>query len=73
MKANYPDFKHKDSGDGLWLDRAPPEVLQGLGRLEFCNQPAGGDYFQKVASPPTPTAPRQTSSIPGPSQEKGGH
>ncbi|PWA67795.1 organellar single-stranded DNA binding protein 3 [Artemisia annua] len=73
VKANYPDFKHKDSGDGLWLDGAPPEILQGLGRLEFCNHPAGGGYFQKVASPPTPTAPRQTSSIPGPSHEKGGH
>lgn len=72
VKANYPDFKHKDSGDGLWLDGAPPEILQGLGRLEFCNHPAGGGYFQKVASPPTPTAPRQASSIPGPSHEKDG-
>lgn len=35
VKANYPDFKHKDTGVGLWLDNAPPEVLQGLGQLQF--------------------------------------
>ncbi|KAL7588395.1 hypothetical protein Lser_V15G38144 [Lactuca serriola] len=35
VKAKYPDFKHKVSGDGLWLDNAPPEVLQSLGHLQF--------------------------------------
>ena len=42
MKANFPDFKHKDTGVGLWLDSAPAEVLQGLGQLEFYN---GGCFF----------------------------
>nr|GEU63856.1 protein OSB2, chloroplastic-like [Tanacetum cinerariifolium] len=74
VKANYPDFKHKhtESGDGLWLNRAPPEILQGLGRLQFCAHPASGGYVQKVASPPTPTTPLQTSSVPSSPHEKDG-
>lgn len=39
MKANYPDFTHKDTRVGLWLNQAPVGVLQGLGRLEFFNTP----------------------------------
>ena len=35
MKPNYPDFKNKDSGAALWLDRAPDWVLPGLEGLEF--------------------------------------
>ncbi|GJV10985.1 OSB2, chloroplastic-like protein [Tanacetum coccineum] len=70
VKVNYPDFKHKESGDGLWLNRAPPEILQGLGRLEFCAHPASGGYVQKAASPRTPTAPLQTSSVPSSPHEK---
>lgn len=39
VKHNYPDFKHKVTGDGLWLNKAPPEVLQGLGQLQFHGVP----------------------------------
>ncbi|KAI3513964.1 hypothetical protein L1887_12234 [Cichorium endivia] len=39
VKHNYPDFKHKVTGDGLWLDGAPPEVLQGIGHLQFNGAP----------------------------------
>ncbi|XP_017254727.1 protein OSB4, chloroplastic isoform X1 [Daucus carota subsp. sativus] len=35
VKPNYPDFKNKDSGAALWLDRAPDWVLPGLEGLEF--------------------------------------
>ncbi|KAI3670455.1 hypothetical protein L1987_87790 [Smallanthus sonchifolius] len=39
VKANFPDFKHKDTHAGLWLDKAPVGVLQGLGQLEFFRPP----------------------------------
>ncbi|KAD6118747.1 hypothetical protein E3N88_10018 [Mikania micrantha] len=39
VKANYPDFSHKDTRAGLWLDKAPVDVLQGLGQLEFFSLP----------------------------------
>ncbi|CAA0842904.1 Protein OSB3- chloroplastic/mitochondrial [Striga hermonthica] len=35
VKERHPDFKHKDSGNGLWVDRAPDWVLPGLTKLEF--------------------------------------
>lgn len=35
VKENYPDFKHKESGDGLWVNNAPKWVFPGLGKLEF--------------------------------------
>ncbi|KAL6977782.1 hypothetical protein U1Q18_026568 [Sarracenia purpurea var. burkii] len=35
LKANYPDFKHKDSGLALWLNSAPTWVMSGLQGLEF--------------------------------------
>ncbi|GER43478.1 organellar single-stranded DNA binding protein 3 [Striga asiatica] len=35
VKERHPDFKHKDSGNGLWVDRAPDWVLLGLAKLEF--------------------------------------
>ncbi|KAL3646740.1 hypothetical protein CASFOL_009284 [Castilleja foliolosa] len=34
-KEKHPDFKHKETGDGLWVDSAPDWVLSGLGKLEF--------------------------------------
>lgn len=43
VKANYPDFKHKDTGVGLWLDGAPVEILQGLGLLGFSGLPSKGE------------------------------
>lgn len=30
FNKNAPDFKHKDSGEGLWLDSAPDWVLPKL-------------------------------------------
>ncbi|XP_076914622.1 protein OSB2, chloroplastic-like [Bidens hawaiensis] len=40
VKPNYPDFKHKDTGVALWLNKATPvDVLQGLNQLEFFSQP----------------------------------
>ncbi|KAJ0788446.1 putative primosome PriB/single-strand DNA-binding, nucleic acid-binding protein [Helianthus annuus] len=39
VKPNYPDFKHKDTGAALWLNKAPVGVLQGLGQLEFFGTP----------------------------------
>nr|XP_043622887.1 protein OSB2, chloroplastic-like [Erigeron canadensis] len=33
VKPNYPDFKHKNTGAGLWLDNAPAEILQDLEQL----------------------------------------
>ncbi|KAL2502783.1 Protein OSB3 [Forsythia ovata] len=35
VKEKYPDFKHKESGDGLWVSSAPKWVIPGLGKLEF--------------------------------------
>ncbi|GER41353.1 organellar single-stranded DNA binding protein 3 [Striga asiatica] len=35
VKERHPDFKHKDSGNGLWLDSAPFWVSQRLAELEF--------------------------------------
>lgn len=35
VKPKHPDFKHKDSGVGLWLNSAPIWVLPGLEGLEF--------------------------------------
>ncbi|KAA8535703.1 hypothetical protein F0562_030706 [Nyssa sinensis] len=35
VNPKHPDFKHKDSGDALWLDRAPKWVLSELEGLEF--------------------------------------
>ncbi|GFQ03891.1 protein osb2 chloroplastic [Phtheirospermum japonicum] len=35
VKEKYPDFKHKETGDGIWVDSAPDWVLPGLGKLEF--------------------------------------
>ncbi|XP_071698225.1 protein OSB2, chloroplastic-like [Rutidosis leptorrhynchoides] len=43
VKANYPDFKHKDTGVALWLNGAPVEILQGLGQLEFGGLPSKGE------------------------------
>ncbi|KAK4769473.1 hypothetical protein SAY86_027623 [Trapa natans] len=34
MGANYPDFKHKDTRRGLWLDSAPSWVLSKLPPLK---------------------------------------
>ncbi|XP_047331491.1 protein OSB2, chloroplastic-like [Impatiens glandulifera] len=31
LKPNYPDFKHKESGLGIWLNRAPKWVMAKLG------------------------------------------
>ncbi|XP_059649798.1 protein OSB2, chloroplastic-like [Cornus florida] len=41
VKPNYPDFKHKDSGLALWIDRAPKWFLTKLEGLEFDVQPPG--------------------------------
>lgn len=30
LKPTYPDFKHKDDGDALWLNSAPSWVLPML-------------------------------------------
>ncbi|XP_047966143.1 protein OSB2, chloroplastic-like [Salvia hispanica] len=35
VKEKHPDFKHKETGDGLWVDSAPKWVLPGIGKLEF--------------------------------------
>ncbi|KAL1565977.1 protein OSB2, chloroplastic-like [Salvia divinorum] len=35
VKEKYPDFKNKETGDGLWADSAPKWVLPGIGKLEF--------------------------------------
>ncbi|PIN05079.1 hypothetical protein CDL12_22375 [Handroanthus impetiginosus] len=35
VKEKFPDFKHKGTGDSLWLNTAPDWVLPGLGKLEF--------------------------------------
>ncbi|KAL8226120.1 hypothetical protein R6Q57_018677 [Mikania cordata] len=43
VKANYPEFSHKDTRAGLWLDKAPVDVLQGLGQLEFFSLPNKGE------------------------------
>lgn len=38
VKPNYPDFKHKDSGLSLWLNRAPKWLWPQLEGLEFTAQ-----------------------------------
>ncbi|XP_068652186.1 protein OSB2, chloroplastic-like isoform X2 [Aristolochia californica] len=35
LSGNYPDFKHKDSGFGLWLDNAPKWVMLKIDRLNL--------------------------------------
>ncbi|XP_019151949.1 PREDICTED: protein OSB2, chloroplastic-like [Ipomoea nil] len=35
LKARHPDFKHKNKGVGLWLNKAPNSVLKGLQGVEF--------------------------------------
>ncbi|CAA0829756.1 Interactor of constitutive active ROPs 2-chloroplastic [Striga hermonthica] len=35
VKENFPDFKHKDTADSLWVNNAPDWVLPGLARLEI--------------------------------------
>lgn len=35
VKEKFPDFKHKETGDALWVDSAPKWVVEGLGKLEF--------------------------------------
>ncbi|KAK6126198.1 hypothetical protein DH2020_040079 [Rehmannia glutinosa] len=35
VKEKFPDFKHKATGDSLWIDSAPGWVLAELGNLEF--------------------------------------
>ncbi|KAH6755883.1 hypothetical protein C2S53_007140 [Perilla frutescens var. hirtella] len=35
VKEKYPDFKHKGTGDAIWINTAPKWVLPGLGKLEF--------------------------------------
>ncbi|KAI3447616.1 hypothetical protein Pfo_004281 [Paulownia fortunei] len=35
VKEKFPDFKHKGTGEGLWVDSAPKWVLPGLEKLEF--------------------------------------
>ncbi|XP_022888597.1 protein OSB2, chloroplastic-like [Olea europaea var. sylvestris] len=35
VKGKYPDFKHKESGDPLWVDSAPKWLFPGLGKLDF--------------------------------------
>lgn len=35
VKEKFPDLKHKETGDALWVDSAPKWVLEGLGKLEF--------------------------------------
>ncbi|KAI7733575.1 hypothetical protein M8C21_005177, partial [Ambrosia artemisiifolia] len=53
VKHNYPDFKHKDTGAALWLDKAPVGVLQGLGQLEFFGTPnKGGDSWKHLIENP---------------------
>ncbi|CAI9760707.1 unnamed protein product [Fraxinus pennsylvanica] len=34
VNAKYPDFKHRECGDGLWLDSAPKWMFPGLGKLD---------------------------------------
>ncbi|XP_076898718.1 protein OSB2, chloroplastic-like isoform X2 [Bidens hawaiensis] len=57
VKPNYPDFKHKDTGVALWLNRATPvEVLQGLNQLEFFSQPnkseKDGEFWKHLIENP---------------------
>ncbi|KAL6496259.1 hypothetical protein OROGR_029517 [Orobanche gracilis] len=35
VKEKFPDFKHKETGEGLWLSNSPDWVLSGLEKLEF--------------------------------------
>ncbi|KAL6585378.1 hypothetical protein OROMI_002022 [Orobanche minor] len=35
VKEKFPDFKHKETGEGLWLSDSPDWVLSGLEKLEF--------------------------------------
>ncbi|KAL3531907.1 hypothetical protein ACH5RR_005428 [Cinchona calisaya] len=35
VKEKHPDFKHKDDGSPLWLNKAPKWVFSGLERLDF--------------------------------------
>ncbi|CDP06711.1 unnamed protein product [Coffea canephora] len=35
VKEKYPDFKNKDDGTALWLNKAPEFVWSGLQRLDF--------------------------------------
>ncbi|KAL6519390.1 hypothetical protein OROGR_018710 [Orobanche gracilis] len=35
VKEKFPDFKHKDTGEGLWLSDSPDWVLSGLEKIEF--------------------------------------
>lgn len=36
----HPDFKHKATGEGLWLNSAPPEVAQLVNQWDV-QQPTG--------------------------------
>ena len=46
LKPNSPDFKHKDTGEGLWLGSStPPWVLLKLPPVPTKQ----GDEFEKVA------------------------
>ncbi|KAF8646999.1 hypothetical protein HU200_065514 [Digitaria exilis] len=50
--ARYPDFKNKVSGEALWLDSAPPTVLEKLDGMVFGSgygeDKAFSSYTQKV-------------------------
>ncbi|KAH6762381.1 hypothetical protein C2S52_019814 [Perilla frutescens var. hirtella] len=35
VKEKFPDFKHKGSGEPLWITSAPKWILPALGKLEF--------------------------------------
>ncbi|XP_073142638.1 protein OSB2, chloroplastic-like [Henckelia pumila] len=39
VKEKFPDFKHKATGESLWINGAPEWVLAGLGKLEFDVKP----------------------------------
>lgn len=35
VKEKFPDFKHKETGEALWISSAPRWILPGLEKLEF--------------------------------------
>ncbi|XP_075502279.1 protein OSB2, chloroplastic-like [Primulina tabacum] len=50
VKEKFPDFKHKATGESLWINGAPEWVLAGLGKLEFDVKPV---YAKKQPAGPT--------------------
>ncbi|KAL0426387.1 UNVERIFIED_CONTAM: protein OSB2, chloroplastic [Sesamum latifolium] len=51
VKEKFPDFKHKGTGDGLWIDSAPKWVLPGLEKLEFDVKDIKGKQVQGGEGP----------------------